>query len=136
MNQLFKVLMISLGLLLSTGVASASLKPGEILLKGKLVDYDRKAKELTFYVEKLDRELTFAFETRKGPHITYNIKEYSIKRYQSKQDKMLFEAIVVYQPLSEYDKTNVDMKGYVVRTLGGRDKEFHDKLTKPEKSKR
>ncbi|WP_018969684.1 hypothetical protein [Rubritalea marina] len=136
MQHLFKAMLVALSCLFLCGTASASLKPGEIRLIGKLVDFDKKKKEVTFYCNKRKAEVTIAFETRKGPIILFNHKKASIRKYESKEDELYRQALVVYQPLKDYDKKNVEMKGYVARLLSGMDKEFHDELTQREPSKR
>ncbi|WP_156817159.1 hypothetical protein [Rubritalea marina] len=136
MNRILRMIVVALGLLFTSGMASASLKPGEILLRGKLVEFDKKKKEIVFHTAKHGKDLVFKFEGRKGPLILFNEKKISIRRYQSKQDEMYHEAVLVYQPLNEYDKTNVDMVGYVVRMIGACDEEFHAYKTQTDKSER
>ena len=130
------MLLASVTLLVSASIASASLQPGEVALRGKITDYDKRKKEVTFYSIQHKRDFTFKFEDRKGPYFTFNAKKISHTRYFSKQDKFYSEIIVVFQDIKDFDKANVEMKGYVIRRAHAIDEEYHEEHHSKAPSKR
>lgn len=105
--------------------ATASLKPGEIGLKGKLIE--DSSKEVTFYVNKSKKEYTF--KKSKRPKFLCRVnheKEKSdviLKLQEAKDTK--YVSVVIYFDPKKFDKDkNADYAGYEVRKLGAVTKEY------------
>ena len=105
--------------------SAASLKPGEIGLKGKLIK--ETSKELTFYVKKTKKEYTFKKSKRPRFLCRVNAKKEKsdeILKLQS-ADKCQFVSVVIYFDPKKFDKDeNADYAGYEVRRLGAFTKEY------------
>ncbi|WP_018969683.1 hypothetical protein [Rubritalea marina] len=119
---------------MSASVSEASRQPGEVVLQGKLVSYDADAKELSFYSNKVKKELTFKFDKPTGPTLRFNEETLSSEDYLAKRDTMLHQIVLIYQPISEFDEENTDYSGYVVRYVGAVDKAFHLKRLENQQS--
>ncbi|WP_026292736.1 hypothetical protein [Rubritalea marina] len=134
MNRYFSILVAVFTMIGGSQFASASLKPGEVSVNGKIKEIDRRKQQVVMVVNKTGKEVTVPFEKKKVT-IHYNEKKISRTRYLSKGDDMHIQFMIVYQPLSEFTKGNDSFEGYVVRYIGGFDKEYLDSK-KGEKSER
>lgn len=134
MNKLLKSLVLALAI--TTGIASASLQPGEVSLKGKVLSFNKKDKSITYLVHKTKQELTFKYENGKKPFCKFDGEKISTTRYTSKQKDMIDERLIIFQDIKKWTKDNPNYEGFVARKLYTISQEYWEEHYKREPSKR